>query len=126
MKKTESVVSWGTIEMHSHVIELGDNPAVSRGPPITLGWEKTDYCTLSVDDYESSLQGRRSKQELILPGTLREDWLRDRGYSREELKVAVLDVKKIKTDRKSSAEDGQLWEKFRKWSRAHLLLRDHR
>jgi hypothetical protein len=126
IKKTESVVSWGTIEMHSHAIQLGDNPAVSRGPPITLGWEKTDYCKLSVDDYESNHEGRRSKQELILPGALREDWLRERGYSREELRQVTSVVKKVKLDRKSSAEDGKMWEKLRKWTHTqnlHLHLR---
>jgi hypothetical protein len=126
IKKTESAVSWGTIEMHSHVIQLGDNPAVSRGPPITLGWEKTDYCKLSVDDYESNLEGRRSKQELILPGALREDWLRHRGYSRKELRQATSVVNKVKLDRKSSAEDGKMWEKLRKWTHTqnlHLHLR---
>jgi hypothetical protein len=121
IRKTESAVSWGTIEMHSHVIELGDSPAVSRGPPITLGWEKTDSCKVSVDDYESNLEGRRSKQELILPGALREDWLRERGYSREELRQAISVVKKVKIDRKASAEDGKMWEKLRKWTHTQNL-----
>jgi hypothetical protein len=107
--------------MHSHVIELGDNPAVSHGPPITLGWEETDSCKLSVDDYESRLEGRRSKQELVLPGALREDRLRELGYSRQELKEAVSVVKQIKIDRRSSAEDGKLWEKLRKWTHTQNL-----
>jgi hypothetical protein len=127
IEKTENAVSWGTIEMHSHVIELGDNPAVSHGPPITLGREITDSCKLSVDDYESSLEGRRSKRELILPGALREDWLRELGYSRKELREAVSVVKMIKVDRRSSAEDGKLWEKLRKWTHTHkqnLHVRD--
>jgi hypothetical protein len=123
LEKTENVVSWGTIEMHSHVIELGDNPAVSRGPPITLGWEMTDSCKLSVDDYESRVERRRSKRELILPVALREDWLRELGYSREELKEAVSVVRKIKVDRRTSAEDGKLWEKLRNWTH-NLHLRD--
>jgi hypothetical protein len=111
--------------MHSHVIELGDNPSVTKGPPITLGWEMTDSCKISVDDYESRLEGRRSKRELILPGAVREDWLRELGYSREELKEAVSVVKKIKVDRRTSAEDGKLWEKLRKWTHTqNLHLRD--
>jgi hypothetical protein len=119
IEKTENAVSWGTIEIHSHVIELGDNPAVSHGPPITLGRERTDSCKLSVDDYESRLEGRRSKRELILPGALREDWLRELGYSRKELREAVSIVKMIKIDRRSSAEDGKLWEKLRKCTYTH-------
>jgi hypothetical protein len=123
IKKTENTVSWGTIEMHSHVIELGDNPAVSQGLPITLGWERTDSHKLSVDDYESNLEVRRSKQELILPRALREDWLRERGYSREELRKAASAVNKIKMDRRSSAEDGKMWEKLRKWTHTQKLRR---
>lgn len=125
INKTENAVSWGTIEIHSHVIVLGDNPSVSHGPPIALGWEKIDSCELSVDDYESRLEGRRSKQELILLGALREDWLRELGYSRSELKEAVSVVKKIKIDRRSSADDGKIWEKLRKWTHTqNLHLRD--
>jgi hypothetical protein len=112
--------------MHSHVIELGDHPSVSHGPPITLGREIIDSCKLSVDDYESRLEGRRSKRELILPGALREDWLRELGYSRNELIEAVSVVKKIKVDRRSSAEDGKLWEKLRKWTHTHKQTLDLR
>jgi hypothetical protein len=116
IRKTENSLSWGTIEIRTHVIELGDNPSVSSGPPVTLGWEKDDSCKLSLDDYEKSLGGRRSKRELVLPSEVREEWLRDLGYSREELKKAVSIARKIKIDRRSSSEDGKIWETLRKWT----------
>eukprot|EP00977_Amphora_coffeiformis_P026840 scaffold31046_cov157-Amphora_coffeaeformis.AAC.1 len=31
------VVSFGFVEIHEHGVILGDNPAVSRGPPVSIG-----------------------------------------------------------------------------------------
>jgi hypothetical protein len=116
LKKPEKSVSWGSLEMHSHQVLLGDNPSVSAGYPITIGWKKDASQALSVDDYESGLAGRRSRRELAIPRNVREDWLLELGYSRAELRKAHTDVLKVKRDRKASAEDGRLWEKLRRWT----------
>jgi hypothetical protein len=45
---------------------LGDNPAVSRGAPLTIGWKHNRKSVVSVDSYECFLMSnpRRSPREL--------------------------------------------------------------
>jgi hypothetical protein len=34
-----SSISFGSVTVHTHPVTLGDNPAVSTGLPVTLGWK---------------------------------------------------------------------------------------
>lgn len=116
LQKPERNVTWGSLDIHSHVVTLGDNPSVSTGPPLTVAWKACKSHTITIDDYEAGVSERRSRRELAVPRQLREEWLRDVGFSRMEMRQVNKEIIKIKSNRKSSAEDGKLWEKLRRWT----------
>jgi hypothetical protein len=49
---------------------LGDNPSVSNGPPISLGWGVESIAIFTVDMYERS-KDPRARHVLQVPATLR-------------------------------------------------------
>lgn len=103
-------VSWNTVQFRTYETILGDNPSVSVGPPISLGW-KYDVASntiASIDDYEDRRVGRRSKEQLLVPWAARERCLMDSGYSRSEISDAVKDLMKVKQSRQQNARKGWL------------------
>lgn len=109
---TLSTVSWSNVTVHSHAIELCDNPAVSSGPPISIGWKAFDTTTLPLDEYETAKPPPRDKNQMIVPRFVREDWLREQGYSRRDITEAVKEISKVKANRNQSASDGLLKERL--------------
>jgi hypothetical protein len=96
-------VSFGAMEVLIFDLQLGDNPSVSVGPPIAMGKQLHARMTLTVESYEATRPTRRHKQELVVPKFLREDWLRDEGFSRGECKEREGEVLAIKKSRKASS-----------------------
>jgi len=70
-------VSFADVEVRSYPIILGDNPAVSAGPPVTIGWDPSSYLApCSVDDYEKEREGTiRGFIELRIPPLIRFEML---------------------------------------------------
>ena len=52
----ELSVSFSDVEVRSHEIILGDNPAVSKGPPLTIDWDAFKSTMCSVDKYEQDVR----------------------------------------------------------------------
>jgi hypothetical protein len=105
-------VAWSTIEINSHEIMLGDHPSVSSGPPITIEWDAFRSVKLTVAQYEECNPVHRSRGALLIPKAVREDWLRNQGYSRRELEMAIRSIHENKKGRLSSAADGRGWSKL--------------
>ncbi|GKY91668.1 hypothetical protein MPSEU_000138700 [Mayamaea pseudoterrestris] len=103
-------VSFGDVAIYSHGILLGDNPSVSGGPPLTIRWAAFDKQKVSLDDYEQAKPESRPKEAMLLPRMIREEWLRNNGYARGEVRATILAVEKIKQQRYQSTRDG-LWRK---------------
>jgi hypothetical protein len=68
-------VNFDTIQFREYNLALGDNPATTNGPPLSLDWYYQDTEAVLVDDYEESRPPRRITQQMILPGKVREDML---------------------------------------------------
>jgi hypothetical protein len=82
---------------------LGDNPAVSDGPPIQLSWEYTEKEPQSVDEYETNRLPRRPKHHLSLSNTRRNQIMQLHfEYSQEEIDKATNSVKKTQKQRELS------------------------
>lgn len=65
-------VSFADVEVRSYPIILGDNPAVSAGPPLTIDWDPSDLVACSVDEYEKDREGIiRGIIELKIPSDIR-------------------------------------------------------
>ena len=99
-------VGWADVSVHLHAVRLGDNPAVSVGPPLTISWKAFESSKFALDEYESTKPQPRGKQEMLLPRFVREDWLRDEGFSRSDITAALKLVNQIKENRKKSFRDG--------------------
>lgn len=107
-------VSWHTVEFQTHEMILGDNPATSRGPPLSIGRPILGRESLAIDDYEGHRPPRRSRGDLIVPHSVRVRMLMEAGYSREELRTMEAKLLKIKTARRANATEGLL-ERARKF-----------
>lgn len=53
---------------------LGDNPGVSEGAPLTIGWKHVTKNVVAVDYYEYLRQSRprRKRRELVIPSAARD------------------------------------------------------
>lgn len=105
-KSAEKVVQFSMIEIHSHVVQLGDNPSVSQGPPITISWEAFDSQILPLDNYENNKPMHRQRQELLIPRFVREDWLREQGFSRGEISQVLNEISRTQQCRARNSKDG--------------------
>ena len=76
---TAARVAWGSIGIREYARIAGDNPAVTSGPPISLGWDYAAEVRLSVEDYEAGHPPRRAYTEMVMPSNVRmwmlsEEW----------------------------------------------------
>jgi hypothetical protein len=108
---TPKEVDWGELEIRTYEVILGDNPSASKGPPVAIGWTVLDEHRLDIDSYESLRSSRRSKLDLILPSCYRDEWLREEGYSRAELRNAIVEARCIKHERLSTYR-GSKWQRL--------------
>ncbi len=104
---SENIVRFESVEFRQYVQVLSDNPATSSGPPIGLGWKfiPEETIKMDVDLYERGCQDlrlRRSRDELVIPRNLRENMLREAGYSRSDIVHAIRGVQKDKVRRNVS------------------------
>jgi hypothetical protein len=75
-KANKASVTFGNVEVRSHEIILGDNPAVSEGPPVTIDWEPFGYAGCTVEKYEEGRKSCiRSYFEMKMPAPTRFDIL---------------------------------------------------
>jgi hypothetical protein len=105
-------VTFSALEFHTHKLILGDNPSVSVGPPLAMGWKAVESEILDLEDYETSRPPRRERRDLVVPRSTRVTWLRNEGYARSELAEVENEIKVIKKHRRANARKG-LWEKVR-------------
>lgn len=105
-KKT---VSWDTIQINTHEVVLGDNPAVSVGPPLSIGWARWHSESLSIDAYEEHRPERRRSEGLRVPRSERERLLmQEFGVARSYMVETTQLVNKIKIHRRVNAKRGPL------------------
>lgn len=61
-------VTFGHIDIFEHAVEMGDNPSVSDGAPITIGWTLQRKSAFGIAYFETYFpsEDRRRKQSLKL------------------------------------------------------------
>ena len=59
-------VKFQNIQIRNYEMTLGDNPAVSYGPPVSLGWEYYEVGTMPLEDYEESRGARRKASQMLM------------------------------------------------------------
>jgi hypothetical protein len=95
-------VSFHQIEIREYQRTLGDNPAVSAGPPMALDWKyNPDHQILHVDDYEKN---KKSRDLLLLPEGIRVDILKHHcDLSRAQINAVEKEINIIKRNRSETA-----------------------
>lgn len=64
---------------------VGDNPAVTRGVPVTVDWETLCEYQLGLEEYEDVRPPRRFKMELKMESLDRVRLLKRLGFARSEI-----------------------------------------
>jgi len=100
---SDKKVTWGEIEIKTYNVVLSSNPAVSKGPPIEIGWVVLQNDHMDLDLYEKYRPPPREKLELLLPHSYRECWLRELGYSRGQMREVLEEIQSIQAKRRASA-----------------------
>jgi len=97
-------VTFGAIEIRQYPRELGDNPAVKSGPPLTVGWrfDPSTVLKMDIEAYEAEKSSNEKKQ-MVVPKFVREVWLMEAGYTRSEIAEAVRDIQAIKESRRRAS-----------------------
>lgn len=93
------------VVIHEHAYELGDNPSVSEGAPLTIAWDAQDKQTYEIEYYEAynpSHKRRKSKNGLKLSVSDRAQLLLKSGYPMNEIVGATLQVLECKQSREES------------------------
>jgi hypothetical protein len=110
----EKAVTFGSLAVHEHAVILGDNPSVSSGSPLTISWKSQASLYCSVDEYEALRPPHRTKDTMLVPRSVREDWLRSAGYARSDFTEMNMKVLKTKKERAASAKINLLEATVRK------------
>jgi len=99
--KRGSSVSFSKVNVREYERILGDNPCVSSGVPIGIGWRYAPApVVMDVDDYEDGRTFPRGRAEYMLPKRVREGMVQEHaGVRRREMVAAVRSVQKAKAQR---------------------------
>ena len=97
-------VQFGVCEIREFPVTLGDNPGGNRGPPLTLSWDHHGTVSMPVEEFESQRPPRRTGSQMNLPLSVREDMLRNAGFSRGEIQAGSKEVNKSRVQRRRTKE----------------------
>mmetsp|Transcript_11319 Transcript_11319/g.17510 ORF Transcript_11319/g.17510 Transcript_11319/m.17510 type:complete len:302 (+) Transcript_11319:195-1100(+) len=102
-KRPERNVSFTKIEWREYERALSDNPSVSVGPALGIGWVYNDAGSVEIEDYEKKKCYRRDATQLRIPSRVRESILREEwGVSRQDLQKATKEINITKNQRRKT------------------------
>lgn len=84
--KIKRNISFTSINIREHERIAGDNPCVTSGVPLSIGWGYVEHPAIDFDHYEANKGPSRDKIEMMVPAAVRKQILRD------EFKVSVKDI----------------------------------
>ena len=94
-------ISFQTVDIREHERIAGDNPCVSKGVPLSIGWKYVQHDPLPLDDYENFKGPARDKVEMMVPSAVRRSMLRDEfGVTVKEMNESMKQVNITKSHRR--------------------------
>jgi hypothetical protein len=109
LKKTDSRLSFASIEIREYSRVLGDNPSAT-GPPISLEWEHHFEATIDIDEYEKARPARRKFSHLRMGPKYRKELLKTSlGYTDDEIEEVLRHTKKIQRSRSLTDLTSPFW-----------------
>jgi hypothetical protein len=93
-----------TVRKYSYI--LGDNPACSCGPSLSISWEHHQEEFYSVDDFEYRRDDLYTREliDLALSAKTRLNIVRNVGYTNDEIKAAITEIHTIRAHRMATAK----------------------
>lgn len=93
--------SFSSVDIREHERVAGDNPCVTSGVPLSIGWGYLQHEPISLDDYEEHKGPARDKIEMMVPAKVRRSMLRDEfGVSIPEINASMKEVNITKKQRR--------------------------
>ena len=94
-------ISFASVHIREHERIAGDNPCVTSGVPLSIGWGSIQHKAIDLDLYEKSKGPPRDKIEMMVPAAIRKSMLRDEfGVSVKELNASMKNVNITKRNRR--------------------------
>lgn len=93
-------VSFDKIEIREYARCLGNNPASTCGPPLSIDWDYVEVGEIGVEAYEETRPPRRCTDQMVVPERVREYIIYQHTDStREEIDAVIQEVKKARSQR---------------------------
>jgi hypothetical protein len=121
----ELSVSFSDVEVRSHEMILGDNPAVSKGPPLTIDWDAFETTMCSVDNYEDVREPTvRNYSEMKMPAPVRFELLSRTTATKDIFKRTreANELKKKRLETTSTLYKARSQEKLERFTRGFKNL----
>jgi hypothetical protein len=93
-------ISFSYIDIREYPICIGDNPAGSRGTPLSIEWKHFSEVQIGLEEYEDARPERRDHCALAMGETHRYDLLRRSGYSPKDIRIQTKPVNIQRANRK--------------------------
>lgn len=101
--KPKKTVRFDNVQVRKYQRILSCNPSCTAGPPVGLGWKYTPSQTYDINRFETHRHPqRRAHRQLLMSRPIREDLLRDLGYTDKDLATAVRQSIKTRNQRKQT------------------------
>lgn len=111
--KTMRRCSFSFVDIREHERIAGDNPCVSSGVPLSIGWGYYQHAQIELDHYELNKGPPRDKVEMLVPAAIRRSMLRDEfSVPVAELNYAIREANVTKRRRRHTVatEHLEAWE----------------
>eukprot|EP00527_Entomoneis_sp_CCMP2396_P009918 CAMPEP_0198138704 /NCGR_PEP_ID=MMETSP1443-20131203/2102_1 /TAXON_ID=186043 /ORGANISM="Entomoneis sp., Strain CCMP2396" /LENGTH=154 /DNA_ID=CAMNT_0043800601 /DNA_START=43 /DNA_END=507 /DNA_ORIENTATION=- len=104
LSTSDKEVCWGSIVLYEFPSILGDNPSVSSGAPLTIGWKHSKTEQIGIDYYEYLRRSnpRRTRRQLIQDAGARGSFLLSQGYTLNDILKSSEEIDKIKESRRAN------------------------
>lgn len=124
-KSMKRGVSFDKIEIREYSRCLGLNPATTYGPSLSIDWGYNEAGTYDLEEYESSRPQRRATQQMLVPGSVREEILLNHtDVTRKQISQAIAENKVARSKRQMciAMQEFEDWAKLgetlmRRWRR---------
>mmetsp|Transcript_36208 Transcript_36208/g.79256 ORF Transcript_36208/g.79256 Transcript_36208/m.79256 type:complete len:203 (-) Transcript_36208:4-612(-) len=103
-EKSKKSVRFDMIEIREYPYVLGDNPSVSNGPPLSVGWQSQSQFFVNLEEYDDAKAEPRSRTEMRFDGMLRVHILQRSGHTMSDIVKATAAVRRIQQQRQETIQ----------------------
>lgn len=99
-----ATITFDQVNIREYERVLGDNPSVTSGPPLSIGWRYSpSTLKMSIDDYEENKGSPRSSSEYLVPKSVRVATLKEHAdIPHREMVNVVRAIQKTKSQRRKT------------------------